>query len=605
MKTYKIFAAVVALAALNACQNEEMECGGFANDPYAVHIRASIGDMIARSNPVGADATYFNPGDEISIKTGNQSAVVYVLGSDRNTWTPIGSEYLKWNSQYEVFTAVYPASAANGFTLPADQSTVENIALADHMMFYGECSKRDDNSVSLTMKRQTARVVIRNEVNWGDQYKDENGAATHRITELNVHSATKVTPCLHNNNWYALVVPTSKVVIDEPFVSITIEPLDGGTSETLLIKGIPELKAGYSYSYSLNIGKDVVTIGDVTVDEWNTTSPVDGTADEVVDEASATDYTYDEATNTYTVYTAKGLQEVNTIAVTNHQANITLANDIAMPSVADGESNWTPLGASDMYVGTFDGNGKTISGLQINMENRSSVGLIGCLGSGGTVKGLSLRNCTVKGSDTVGGIVGLNSNGTIHGCHTFGCRISSGKYTGGIVGSTYGKVYGCSVNDGYVESPGLVGGIAGYNKNTTYPIAGCLASQVNLYCSNMSTYGGISGDNYGSIVGCYAYLCSVSPSREESSLWNAPSCITYLLRTGCPVTQCYFLGEFFIEDEIAGFDTNSPETTWGDSENGAVKAMNEAIDASSATVRYHWEGTFDGPVLVEVGIREE
>ena len=74
----------------------------------------------------------------------------------------------------------------------------------------------------------------------------------------------------------------------------------------------------------------------------------------------------------YTVTTAEGLKAWATAVQSNSSLNCTLADDITLPEVTDGGSNWTPI--SD-FAGTFDGNNKTITGLTINQSATDNVGL--------------------------------------------------------------------------------------------------------------------------------------------------------------------------------------------------------------------------------------
>lgn len=63
-------------------------------------------------------------------------------------------------------------------------------------------------------------------------------------------------------------------------------------------------------------------------------------------------------------------------------------------------TQWTPIAYSSEYpyIGTFDGNGRTIKGLSINNSstNYDYFGIFGVVGEGGTVK-----NLAVEGSITV------------------------------------------------------------------------------------------------------------------------------------------------------------------------------------------------------------
>ena len=68
---------------------------------------------------------------------------------------------------------------------------------------------------------------------------------------------------------------------------------------------------------------------------------------------------------------------------------------------------WTPIGnsLSRRYTGTFDGNGKTISGLYIN-NSSGTQGLFGTLYNGSTVKNLGIVNSYIRGNSSIGAVAG-------------------------------------------------------------------------------------------------------------------------------------------------------------------------------------------------------
>ncbi len=145
-------------------------------------------------------------------------------------------------------------------------------------------------------------------------------------------------------------------------------------------------------------------------------------------------YSYDN--NTYTVYTADGLKAWAEAAQSDFSLNCILAADITLPTVAEGESNWTPIGTHDhyynRYTGTFDGGGHTITGLTINQSGTDHVGLFGCIGGRGTVKNLTLENVNIIGHDNVGGVAVYNDMGaTITACYW-------SNYDGNGIGANYG-----------------------------------------------------------------------------------------------------------------------------------------------------------------------
>ncbi len=189
------------------------------------------------------------------------------------------------------------------------------------------------------------------------------------------------------------------------------------------------------------------------------------------------------------------------------------------------ESNsWTPIGNStNKFTGTFDGDGKTVSGIYINGASDYQ-GLFGFTDSGSTVKNTGVVNSYMKGGNNVGGVVGYNNFGTIQKCYNTGTVTGvgvvggvvglnmagtvknsyntgtvtgSGQYVGGVVGNNAGPVE-YSYNTGSVTGSNMyVGGVAGYTTQTIQ--YSCNAGKV---VGNSSFVGGVSGDGAGKVKYC-------------------------------------------------------------------------------------------------------
>ena len=156
------------------------------------------------------------------------------------------------------------------------------------------------------------------------------------------------------------------------------------------------------------------------------------------------------------------------------------------------ENNYTAIGTeSNPFQGTFDGNNNTISGIRIYKGNDNYQGLFGKVGSGGTVKRVTLSDARITGYDMIGGIVGRSDNATIEDCTIdadvcIHAVVNNSSDHGGIVGSNKsGTVRRCISrahltvkND--VSGNGF-GGIAGYNSGAIqYSIAdGAIIPDVN------------------------------------------------------------------------------------------------------------------------------
>lgn len=95
--------------------------------------------------------------------------------------------------------------------------------------------------------------------------------------------------------------------------------------------------------------------------------------------------------------------------------HVKLADDLENGILdCSGMTDFEPIGnGSNPFKGTFDGNGKTIKTLQYSTTSTTTpVGLFGTI-NGGTVKNLTLSNCSLSGGSGTGAIVGNFENGTL------------------------------------------------------------------------------------------------------------------------------------------------------------------------------------------------
>lgn len=183
-------------------------------------------------------------------------------------------------------------------------------------------------------------------------------------------------------------------------------------------------------------------------------------------------------------------------------SNVVLTADITVnegrvTSNGTGRRGWNPIGYYSIdgsmaeFSGTFDGNGKTVSGLYFSDENTSHVALIDYTGETALVKNVTLTNSYFYGDYNIAGIVAVN-NGTVSGCFNE-AAISSESYAGGIVGRNEGTVELCG-NTGSVTCDmfNYAGGIAAVNKKT---IRNCW-NTANIETGHQYA-GGIAGGNSG------------------------------------------------------------------------------------------------------------
>ena len=137
---YLSLAAFALMGTLTSCQSDDEAAVSFARPANAVGINVSVGAMqTTRSNPASTDldqARLFNQGDQISVSTNDQEAVLFqCTNADQQTWTEaVPNKFLLWTQNEMTFSAYYPVTTGTSmtaFTVPTDQSSVDKIALAD------------------------------------------------------------------------------------------------------------------------------------------------------------------------------------------------------------------------------------------------------------------------------------------------------------------------------------------------------------------------------------------------------------------------------------------------------------------------------------------
>ena len=237
----------------------------------------------------------------------------------------------------------------------------------------------------------------------------------------------------------------------------------------------------------------------------------------------------------------EGAQTADTDAHAKLMNNIDL-KDVCGLALDDGQPvSWTPIGNdAHQYIGTFDGNGKTISGLYINNSTADYQGLFGYVGSSGKVQDLSVSG-SVSGPDSgtgnrVGGVVGYNNGGTVTGCIFSGSgSVSGGWYVGGVVGENRGTVENCH-NAGKVSGSNTVGGVVGDNSGI---VTNCYNtdSVSGPDSGNSNQVGGVVGQNHGSVTNCYN-TGTVSDGGNSSAVGGVVGC-----NQGGSVQNCYNTGE--------------------------------------------------------------
>ena len=570
---YLIPAAAVLLFAATACTRDDLGGGTLPEGEYPLVIRAT--GLSVEATPQAAPSTRATvDGDwqgvqTVALSVGGTVKQYNVTASDadgyRSATLSSDTDPFWWTSREDItVSAWWPY----GTTMPdvvvkADQSTKEGFEGSDFISAEAQTVQFDNPT--LKFSHRTARITVL--LKPGDGITSVTGADVY-VTGLstdNNNPATIETYAVGGNSYEALTAPQT-VAKGKPFIQVEL----GGGNFYFRPQNDVVLEAGNRYKYTVKVNATGLTLEGCTIGDWADGGGEEGAAEDL-------GYNYDTTTKTYTVYNADGLLAWNEAAQKDPSINCTLSADINMAG-----KEWTPIGTDEnnSYNGTFDGNGKTITGLTVNQSEKNYAGLFGCLGSDGKVQNLTLENVHISGVFYVGSVVGTNF-GTVSGCTASGNITGTETVVGGVVGWNKGTVTGCTAS-GNISGRQGTGGVVGENVGT---VSACYHATGDV-TGNINYVGGVVGWNYyGTVTACYHVNGNVTATYK----WVG-SVAGYNGGVGS-VTACYWNDS---PDPGIGYDNGSgqatkvdgTDVTWAD----AVDAMNSALQSAGSEWRYELTG---------------
>lgn len=596
-----LLAAAALLLATAACTKDELADGDrLPEGQYPLEIaRITLGVEGGEAQPWGAPATrvsengdgtgsVFSAGDRFAVQI-NAEEGIYIVQDDGS----IKAESpLYWSDSGEhTVTAWYPAT---GGTLDlSDQS--QSLAY----LLGGSGTGDYLTPVTLTFAHRLAKVRV---TPTGDALGEVQSLQLYTYTQCTYEKGTVVQGsqegwiemkrCEYTENGVSFTCWEVNVV---PGYEITKLMANNDNKERDLSSAItPE--AGSYYNITLNKDKG---------------------------------YT-DDGQGNYTVTSAEGLKNIAKLVNDgNTDIDITLTSDIDLSGI-----DWTPIGIdyNHQYTGIFNGNGKTITGLTVTTSDRYA-GLFGCIGSGGTVKNVTLKNVQItndNSSGSAGGVAG-DSYGNIENCSVSGSVSGSGMngIAGGVVGfQVGGSLTGCS-SSATVNAGNTAGGVAGTTNNGASLTACYATGDVTLVSNDIGTYfaGGVVGSNGSSstLKACYAwgsvtgsgsgtvYVGGITGSNDLGTLtacYHAKGTVKGsdgatdgatggvagrnfkgLMPYGGIITACYWGSNGQIqgigEDQVGtGGTTMVTDSNWS----GAKDAMNDALQSAGSEWQYELTG---------------
>ena len=276
---------------------------------------------------------------------------------------------------------------------------------------------------------------------------------------------------------------------------------------------------------------------------------------------------YDEENKVYNItngyelaWIANYVNKGNTLA----GCTIALNNDIDLNN-----KNWTPIGFNSKdeagdepyFAGTFDGNGKTINNLCIDLKDQGGVGLFGVVNGGASFKNFTLNNVNIKAVESED-----------DPANTSGAEGKAAYIVGGHIGAVVGYSKGGTVSFENVHIKGLIkiegetraaqgqriGGIVGGRSNDKYTfdnvsVIGDASSYIKGYCSTA----GVLGQNQGGA----ATFNNVHTNIDIYAVTFGAGGIAGIAKKGSTFTNCSAGGNINLDAETmqpAKYSANYP-----------------------------------------------
>lgn len=420
MKTIKYMGMALIMAALASCSSDDDFGTNWQNDPTAVRVSATVGGVFTRSNPVATketDQMNFNGGDAITISTEGQASVNYILKD--GTWGPETSgQFLKWSSELMTFTARYPKGSGD-FIVPTNQNGIAEIASADYMTATTVYDKiPDDRKVNFAFDRQMARVVI-TIAGFNNEFSDKASVSEMYVTSKEriakdgsaVTATSDIIPYSQSRYgkkgsiYYALVAPNTATNYE--FIKLRVKY--ESDVKSLTVKNPVALEAGKSYNFNLTIGKNGVSLGTVSVEDWGNTGTISG-GEASIDLIDLSKGNINITSDGYYVITTNGVTTANTITI-NSNATVQLKNAVIS---ADGIGIDVKSGSPTIIVSGTENSVTSTIATAINVCDGATLTIKGKNGTNDklTAKGGSISTYNESPS-TAGAGIGSSDGGNI------------------------------------------------------------------------------------------------------------------------------------------------------------------------------------------------
>ena len=450
----------------------------------------------ARIQCVGRAAeenTQFQAGDVVSFfSQGGIEAENVRLTYQDGIWEHGG--VLKWNTSGEAatYTAYYPSFESGDWEYYDEDGFLKDIVYADGEVSLGM-------SIELNFQHLFSKIIFEVDEKLNEQIQSitftpsvqvESIDPLTREVTLTGLPASPIQIEKQPDRLYSFFVPSAdEVTIDIQITTSEGKPLSSKTSSQLY-------KSGYQYTYHL--APEERKPGIYTVEDFIAFT-------HLINEDS---------------YSGRDLDEFKTIV--DGRTTYYLHNDLHFTEETSKEVQ--SIGMNSDFGACFNGQGHTISGLQIGCNNTALYnGIFACVGVNGRVENLNVEKCSYIDNRTYNfaGIITGYNKGVIIGCYVKSCDINSDQSlrVSGITSYNTGSIFNCSVDDMQFIVKNAVS-VSGLCNEHSGKIVNCSVTRcrfMNDYelgglCYNMS-----SGS---SLLNCYVYSLDAENTNLGALLYK-------------------------------------------------------------------------------------
>ncbi|WP_289160265.1 hypothetical protein [uncultured Parabacteroides sp.] len=538
MKSYRILskciAGILALTgALSGCTHEETEDGSKVPLSISASFQAYTGEVSSRGagNPTVTIALNTTP-EEYSTygktyQVTSTSPITFTPETQGEALTIAGSAASTPLTIYGWLDENTPVCYTND-NISVSNGNITNVQLSPAYACIGVRIKKDDQREAAgkyTIGSALQRIgTYSTNKNWNtEQAKPQligvSGSSTILNTDISASGgelATDLSP-----EYFMRIVPQQ---VSANFQNLFTVTLPDGTTLSVPSgsRGFPvPFEPGNCYLFDVNISRDaelqIEGIETITMNSRVDVAAID------VQKARLGIYTLEDLKAFRDAVNNRG----DLARWTSREAGedvINLYMDIDLKN-----EEWIPI---ESFDGTFNGNGHTISNLNLSATKPSGyLGFFSAANSNSEIKGLTIDGVTMTGDNRPVGAIGAiagQSYGSITDCHVKGrIQLIAGQYAGGIVGIyegnyTNGKILaactvqaeGGSITGGAYQGAGcIVGSVGQYSY-----VIGCIAHDITLSIQQNASLAAIAGVNSGLIYCCLMYNCQADNTYNTGAV---------------------------------------------------------------------------------------